>query len=159
LLLRCQAVPALTRSFRQSLQALPQLRSLAPELFLNLERRDQEIAGIEVALGEGIVGELLQRHRHEIWQPDILPDHDPHILDAASAERQPAQPMAGRDQIGRKGRISPVVVLKLLERPIAIELHRTPLPIRRYIGPHITDMMLRRPCRMCTISTLSSRTR
>lgn len=97
------------------LHSSSQVRLLLPETGLDPKNSGKKVAFLKVPSNEGITSQLFNGQRHQIVQPDILPDHDPEILDRKIAERFSSESMAGRHQVGGEIRLSPFRPFKFLK--------------------------------------------
>ncbi len=99
-----------------------QLRLRLPETRFDSKNSVKKVAWIKISGNEGITAQLFNGQRYQIVQTDILPDHDPEILDRKIAERFSSESMASTHEVGGKRRLSPLFAFKFLKRLVSLLL-------------------------------------
>src|SRR5258707_13285556 len=98
------------------------MRLHLPETGFDLKNSAKKVARIIVPGNEGITSQLFNGQRYQIVQTDILPDHDPEILDRKIAERFSSESMASTHKVGGKRRFSPILPFKFLKCLVSLLL-------------------------------------
>jgi hypothetical protein len=91
------------------------MRPHLPETGFDLKNSAKKVARIIVPGNEGITSQLFNGQRYQIVQTEILPDHDPEILDRKIAERFSSESMASTHKVRGKRRLSPILPFKFLK--------------------------------------------
>jgi hypothetical protein len=98
-------------------QALSLARHGIPRSGRQFQNGPEEVSGVEIALGQWIFQEHVEGHRQQDRHRDLLPEHDPKVLDSELGQRFAAQFGTAPDQErAARLRISPVVAFQLLDR-------------------------------------------
>ena len=80
-----------------------------------MKNSGKQVAWIIIPSNEGITLQLFNGQGDQIVQTDILPDHDPEILNCKLAERLSSECMAGGHKVGGKVGLSPILPFKVLK--------------------------------------------
>ncbi len=91
------------------------MRLHLPETGFDQKNSGKKVAWIIIPGNEGITLQLFNAQRDQKVQTEILPDHDPEILDRKIAERFSSESMASTHKVRGKRRLSPILPFKFLK--------------------------------------------
>jgi len=93
-----------------------------PETRFDPKNSGKKVTWIKIPGHKGVTSQLFDGQRYQIVQTEILPDHDPEILNRKIAERFPPESMACTHKVGGKRRLSPIVPFKFLKGLVSLLL-------------------------------------
>ena len=85
-------------TFERVYESLSQFGMVVPERFRNLHDVLQQVARIEIAGGQGVRLEVIQRHRYKKLKPQRLPNQKSDIFDEKLLQGNGSEPTQLREQ-------------------------------------------------------------